>query len=154
MLQIAEYGSLALQIVHFPFSMPVVYRLHPLHVLMWLDCACSATMQVRVAKSWSAYIQLQLRVECFNASLATLQWLKSARGVCSSLSCKCLSRINDYIEPIAICMGENSFHKMFLYHKGKWIGRIFFGCTVFVLITFMLGPYAYTYHCQVSLGIA
>ena len=33
MLQIAEHGSLDLQIVHFPFCMPVVYRLHPLHVL-------------------------------------------------------------------------------------------------------------------------
>ena len=33
MLQIAERGSLVLQIVHFPFSMPVVYQLHPLNVL-------------------------------------------------------------------------------------------------------------------------
>ena len=29
---------------------------YPLHVLMWLDCACSTSMQVRVAKSWSAYM--------------------------------------------------------------------------------------------------
>ena len=43
-LRTAEHGSLALQIVHFPFSMPVVYRLHPLHVLTWLDCACSTSM--------------------------------------------------------------------------------------------------------------
>ncbi len=54
-LRIAEHGSLALQIVHFSFSMPVVYRPHPLHVLMWLDCACSTSMQVRIAKSWSTY---------------------------------------------------------------------------------------------------
>ena len=40
--RIAEHGSLVLQIVHFPFSIPVVYRLHPLHVL---DCACSTSMQ-------------------------------------------------------------------------------------------------------------
>ena len=33
MLRIAEHGSLALQIVHFPFSMPAVNRPHPLHVL-------------------------------------------------------------------------------------------------------------------------
>ena len=37
-LQIAQKGLLALQIVHFPFSMPVVYQPHPLywHVLMRL----------------------------------------------------------------------------------------------------------------------
>ena len=29
----SEHGSLVLQIVHFLFSMPVVYRPHPLHVL-------------------------------------------------------------------------------------------------------------------------
>ena len=38
MLQIAQKGLLVLQIMHFLFSMPVVYRPHPLywHVLMWL----------------------------------------------------------------------------------------------------------------------
>ena len=48
----AGHGSLVLQIVHFPFTMPVVYRLHPLrwhvHVLMR---ACLTSMQVRVTKS-------------------------------------------------------------------------------------------------------
>ena len=41
-LRIAEHGSLALQIVYFPFSMPVVYWLHLLHVVLtWLNCTCS-----------------------------------------------------------------------------------------------------------------
>ena len=39
-LRIAKHGSLALQIVHFQFSMPVVYWLHPLYVLTWLNCTC------------------------------------------------------------------------------------------------------------------
>ena len=37
-LWIAEHGSLALQIVYFPFSLPAVNRLDPLHVLTWLLC--------------------------------------------------------------------------------------------------------------------
>ena len=62
----------------FSFGMPVVYRPHPFHVLTWLDCACSTSMQVRVAKSWSAYSS-----EFFNAGYITLQWLKSTWGMCS-----------------------------------------------------------------------
>ena len=37
MLQIAEHGSLVLQIVHFPFSMPVVYQLPP--TALHMPCA-------------------------------------------------------------------------------------------------------------------
>ena len=55
LLRIAEHGLLALQIVHFLFSLPVVYWSHPLHVLMWLDYACSTLMQVRITKSWSEF---------------------------------------------------------------------------------------------------
>ena len=48
--------------------MPVVYRLHPLHVLMWLNCTCLTSMQVRVVKLWSAYSYSSAWVECFNVS--------------------------------------------------------------------------------------
>ena len=53
--ELLNMAHLCYKIMHFSFSMPVVYRPHPLHVLIWLDWACSTSMQVRVAKSWSAY---------------------------------------------------------------------------------------------------
>ena len=48
----------------FLFSMPVVYWLHPLHVLTWLDLDAGKGHQVM---EW----------------VLTLQWLKSGRGMCS-----------------------------------------------------------------------
>ena len=47
-------------------------RPYPFHVLTWFDCTCSTSMQVRVAKSWSAYSYVY---SSFNAGYATLQWL-------------------------------------------------------------------------------
>ena len=64
-LRVAEYGSLVLQIVHFPFSMHVFYQLHPLHVLTLIQlrmfdldagkgCQIMKCIQVYLCMSWSA----------------------------------------------------------------------------------------------------
>ena len=72
--------------MHFLFSLPVVYRPHPLHVLMWLNCpcSCSTSTQVRIAKSWSEFCtSWSASMLCYNG------W--RACGVCalesSSLYC-------------------------------------------------------------------
>ena len=56
-LRIAKNGLLALQIVHFLFSMPVVYRLHPFHwhVLMrlrMLELSVGKGHQITPKVSW------------------------------------------------------------------------------------------------------
>ena len=61
MLRIAQKGLLVLQIVHFLFSMPVVYRPHPLHrqVLMrlrMLKLSVGKGCQV-IKQLWSGVLQ-------------------------------------------------------------------------------------------------
>ena len=70
--------------MHFPFSLPVVYRPHPLHMLTWLNCPCLTSMQVRISKSWSEFCtSWSASMLCYNG------W--RACGVCalesSSLYC-------------------------------------------------------------------
>ena len=122
MLQIAERRSQALQIVHFPLSMPVAYWLHP--AMCWcINCVCSNLMLVRVAKSWSAHVPaataLSGAFQCWLYYATTLHWLQSARGgMCSRelyfylwyLSCYKPSRHHVY----ASIIWKKVFEKIFL----------------------------------------
>ena len=68
-LRIAQNGLLMLQIVHFLFSMPVVYRPHPLFsMLMRLRM-----LNLSVGKGHQVMKQLYLNTA-----------LQSARGMCST----------------------------------------------------------------------
>ena len=73
-------------------SLPVVYRLHPLHwhvhVLMRLDCACSTSMQVTVASA-------RMPAALLDYTTMILRYISCrAHGVCalesSSYVCYCL----------------------------------------------------------------
>ena len=68
MLRIAQNDLLALQIVHFLFSIPVVYRPHPLcwHVLMRLRM-----LKLSVGKGPQVIKQLCSRVLQYYATVAT-----------------------------------------------------------------------------------
>ena len=85
-LGIAEHGSLVLQIVHF--FVQHVCRVPappiPYHVLTWLNCTCSTSMHVRVAKSWSAYSYIYSS-EWSAAILLYNGW--RVHGVCAFESC-------------------------------------------------------------------
>ena len=67
-LGIAQNGLLALQIVHFLFSMPVVYRPHPLywHVLMRLHM-----LKLGIGMGCLVIKQLCSRVLQYYATVAT-----------------------------------------------------------------------------------
>ena len=71
---------------YISFSMPVVYRPHQLHgstCLLNLTRLRMLDLDAGKGRQVMKSIQLLNSVECFNAGYTTLQWLKSARGMCS-----------------------------------------------------------------------
>ena len=74
-LRIAERGSLSLQIVHFPFSMPMVYRLHPLHVLA--DVTQLRMLDLKVgAPQTLPIISMLTAAELYCTCICNISWPK------------------------------------------------------------------------------
>ena len=67
-LRIAKYGSLALQIVHFPFSLPLVYRPNPLHARAEVTQLCMRYTRPRKGTRSFAGLYFIVRLVIFSSN--------------------------------------------------------------------------------------